>query len=485
MATGIISRALSLAELESCDPQGPLHGDERRFWCPLPACADKPLDGSHRSLSVNITTGLWTCYRCTAGGKLPEHWTDRPTDRRGRNALAAARAFALPPETPALARPPAWREQWENLPSLADAEEGEGAAYLASRGIPLDVATAAGVRWARAFYGRPALLFPLVDPTGAVVALNGRHTDGRDMPKAHTAGPKAQGVFVTPGALAVDPFVIVEGPLDALALAACGVPALALCGTSAPSWLAMRVALHQVLLALDNDGPGNAAAAKLAREWGMLGARCSRLRPAAKDWAEDLVALGADALASHLGELVGARPASTPGRDRSTVRVLPIDVWDAGAAREITAATLRRVGWAWDAVPADQRTTELEALRAQLLGDLAPIETARQACDMLGLRQALANWERDAGPIFAAYRAARQAAEADALLAQIYQDLADAAWSPCPSCQKPVDEGGSCWDCRGRWCQGCAVAWLESPTAVECEDCRRARCVRGVFVGGV
>ena len=67
---------------------------------------------------------------------------------------------------------------------------------------------------------------------GQLVAVTGRHTDGRDAPKAHTGGLKSLGLFATPGTLAADPLVITEAPIDALALAACGVPAVAPARTS-------------------------------------------------------------------------------------------------------------------------------------------------------------------------------------------------------------------------------------------------------------
>src|SRR5205823_2706675 len=106
------------------------------------------------------------------------------------------------------------------------------------------------------------------------------------------------------GALGAGMLVIVEAPIDALALAACSVPAVALCGTSGPAWLATAAALRPVLLALDNDQAGDAAAAVLARTLSSYGARCERLRPGpGKDWADALATLGRDGLAARLAEL--------------------------------------------------------------------------------------------------------------------------------------------------------------------------------------
>jgi hypothetical protein len=291
---------LTLAALEAYDPLAPARDGERRFCCPLPACGDKPIDPAHRSLTVNAGTGLWQCWRCRASGKLRDHWAPRASRR------TAVRAFALRPEpagSPAAA-PVDVVGAWARAVPAADTA---GAAYLARRGMPLALATAADVRWAPRWYGRPAVLFPIVDPSGALVAITGRHTDAGD-PKAHTCGPKALGVFTTPGALMADPLVITEAPLDALALAACGVPALAVCGTSAPRWLAPHAAFRRVWVALDGDAPGETAAEALAATLTALGARCARLRPATKDWTDDLAACGVEALTQQLAALRTGAP---------------------------------------------------------------------------------------------------------------------------------------------------------------------------------
>jgi len=49
---------LTLAELEAFDPRATARGNERRFCCPLPACTDKRVDPAHRSLTVNLETGV-------------------------------------------------------------------------------------------------------------------------------------------------------------------------------------------------------------------------------------------------------------------------------------------------------------------------------------------------------------------------------------------------------------------------------------------
>jgi DNA primase len=144
------------------------------------------------------------------------------------------------------------------------------------------------------------VLFPVRDRATALVAVHGRHVDN-GQPKAHTAGDLKSGVFATPGALAAAHVVITEAPIDALSLATSGVPALALCGTSWPTWLPQACAFRCVAVAFDGDAAGDQAAAKLTPVLQALGATVERWRPAAgKDWNELVQRHGAEALREAL-----------------------------------------------------------------------------------------------------------------------------------------------------------------------------------------
>ena len=137
---------LSLADLEAFDARPAAGGRERRFGCPLDACRDKPRDRTHQSLSVNTESGLWTCYRCGAGGKLTEHrapraWVPAAQARR----TAALRAFRVPsPPQPGQAA--SALEFAPMLASCVPVAGTPGEAYLFRRGSGLARATAAGVR---------------------------------------------------------------------------------------------------------------------------------------------------------------------------------------------------------------------------------------------------------------------------------------------------------------------------------------------------
>jgi hypothetical protein len=287
---------LTLEDLEAHDPRSRGGGRERRFLCPLPACADRQRGERHRSLALNVDSGLWTCHRCGAGGRLREHWPSGSrlghTRRVARRAFAkAAMRLASPAPAPSVG---AARERYAAASPLVGTP---GAEYLGSRGIAPDLASAAAVRYTADFYGRPAVLFPLRDRSGLLVAVNGRYVDGRPNPKARTTGRKAFGLFATPGALDAEQIVICEAPIDALSLTACGVPAIALCGTTGPDWLAAACAFRRVALAFDADEAGDKAAADLAPSLRSFGSTVERWRPdGAQDWNERLVRRGVEGL---------------------------------------------------------------------------------------------------------------------------------------------------------------------------------------------
>lgn len=303
--------ALSLDELER---YGRVWGTgrERRALCPY--CDHPKRDAAHASLAVNCDTGAWHCHRCGRSGLLAEHWTKREESdplrpRRRRRPPRPAPPAPREPSPAELAEEAAKRETlrrlWAPAVPIDAPEAAAGARYLEGRGIPRDVAAAARVRFARDWYGRPAVLFPVQDEGGRLVAAEGRYTDGGTSPKSRSAGPKSRGVFcATPGAAAAEGVTLCEGPITALSVAACGFPALALCGHSgAPSWLVRRLALRAVVLAFDYDETGaDALTAKLAAELAALGAKPYRLAPpaAAGDWNDRLRAVGREQLRAEL-----------------------------------------------------------------------------------------------------------------------------------------------------------------------------------------
>lgn len=307
---------LSLAELETFDSRAPHRAGTRRFLCP--SCgADKRRDAAHRSLAVNTHTGAWTCHRCAAKGLLKEFWTKRENtshtsfvnSRRARTRAALAQALALPEakasqavkaETEDEKTARAWAA-WRDALRLLNNRENSGQAYLEGRGIDATLAANAGVRFAPNFYGHAAVLFPVTNRAGEVVAVSSRFINPRGDFKTISIGNKSSGVFVTPNALASPVIAVTEAPIDALALWMCGIPAIALIGCTAPEWLLAALAGRDVLLATDADDAGDKVAEALTPRIVARGGRVLRLRArGAKDWGEALERIGETPLRRNL-----------------------------------------------------------------------------------------------------------------------------------------------------------------------------------------
>ncbi len=353
-----MSTTLSLADLESYDRHGSRSKHERRFLCPM--CGDdKPRDTAHRSLALNMQSGAWLCHRCREQGKLKDFWIDSPLQtKRERENAAINRAFAVPPKTETPEKREAATDPSEAWAASVVLEGTAGASYLERRGLPAGVAHKAGVRFSLSFFGRPAVLFPVQDKAGTLIAVSGRFVDGRNDLKTMAAGSKSLGVFMTPGAFSSRVIAVCESPIDALSLWLCGIAAVALVGTSAPGWLPSVLAFKHVLLATDNDQPdrsgkraGDEAAAKLAIDFDARGSHTFRLRPrGGKDWSEILESRGVESLRTHLTAF--SETVDTEARTNAAFALLQSGRTEAAAfvasliedsyARAIVSESLRR-----------------------------------------------------------------------------------------------------------------------------------------------
>ncbi len=199
--------SLSLAELESYDAGAKRSGVNRRFCCE-DCGGNKPRDDAHRTLCVNTDSGAYLCHRCGKKGLLTEKWT-KPTftPRKVRTAAAFARVFRTEPlpTTVSTAECPSEAMLRKTLRSAQPLADTIAEQYLDGRGIPFEMAKASGVFFSANFYGRPAVVFPMLNKAGETVAINGRFVDGRERDgssrKTQIAGRKSLGLFITPGAL--------------------------------------------------------------------------------------------------------------------------------------------------------------------------------------------------------------------------------------------------------------------------------------------
>lgn len=312
---------LTLQEIESFDAQPQKTGAEARFLCCLSAnCRAKPRDAEHRSLCVNLRTGFFVCHRCGAKGKLKEFWEEQPRlNKRAAAQQKLAAQFAAPArrEIENAATEHLSENYIEKFKSYQASFAGSAAQeYLAARRIPAEISNRANCGYAAAWEHwekREAkwllagtdkrVVFPIYDERGELVAIHGRAIEAAHFNSSKiTKGDKSQGVFLAqPDALKAKIVAICEGAVDALALASCGVAAMAMTGTTAPDWLLKKLSFRFVLLATDADEAGDKAAAKLKLELEGRGAKIFRLRPrGAKDWAEVLEKIGAEKLRSAL-----------------------------------------------------------------------------------------------------------------------------------------------------------------------------------------
>lgn len=292
-------KALSLADLESFDGRAPSGKTERRFLC-LNCGSDKPRDAAHRSLALNVPTGAYFCHRCGLKGVIKDNWEEKPTKtRKARTSAALARAFTV------TRTPEAAKEIKNDSRAILSQIAREaipiwgtnGQRYIEGRGIPAEVAVESGVLYTRNFYGREAIIFPMRDAEDNLIAYNGRFIDGKESEgklKTQSAGKKSLGLFITPGAFGADCVAVCEGVFDALSLHCCGLPAVAIVGTSSPAHLPDELAFRCVLIATDNDAAGDAAADKLTEALRAFGSRVARFKPEeVKDWGEALQDYGA------------------------------------------------------------------------------------------------------------------------------------------------------------------------------------------------
>ena len=278
---------LSLELLERLDPDAPpperVH---RHFLCPN--CATrKPHLAKVRSLSVHIDKGEFVCGNCNQTGMLSEWHFESPQSVSGKMKRKIIPKTFLVNSRPVIETEvdKEWRRR---LNSASGIDGTPGASFITDRQLNIDLAESCGVRFSPDWYGRPALLFPMLNPGGDVVAVAAQYCDNEN-PKGSLSGHKSAGVFWTANAVYAKCLAVTEGPYDALALFSAGIAATALVGTTWPDWFPALCSLRRVLLATSASGAGDNCAARLKFK---ITSNCLRLRPrGAKTWA-DLIQRG-------------------------------------------------------------------------------------------------------------------------------------------------------------------------------------------------
>lgn len=315
---------VTLEEIKNFDFHPRDTGREQvRFLCCLTdLCRQKPRDDSHRSLAVNTSNGLFYCHRCGAKGVLKEFWKDKPktSSRVNKHSKLASRFEVsstenVKPEPKKTHKHETLEEQLKKFQSAF--AESAAERYLVKRGINSEIANSANCgfadswehwekqndKWILKGCDRRAI-FPICGENGELVAFHGRAIDENyfDSPKI-TKGDKSLGLFLSmTNALDARVVAICEGATDALALATCGIAAVAMTGTTAPIWMFRKLGFKSILIATDADEAGDVAAIKIQSEFENRGAKLFRLRPkTGKDWAELLERDGIEKMRKYLG----------------------------------------------------------------------------------------------------------------------------------------------------------------------------------------
>lgn len=229
-------------------------GEEATLLCPLHP-------DSHPSMRFNLRKGLWLCNACGARGNVhqladalhvtvtdegvsPEALQRRLRAATTRNGHPTRHAPSMPEE--ALKRfvhHPYWSEQ---------------------RGFSQKTIYRFGLGWDPV---TDMLTIPVRDSYGHLLGIIYRRFSGRprySYPKGFARGKSLFASWMIRGE--IHSVVLVEGPLDAIALWNAEIPSVALLGSSiSPGQvdLLRKLDIHRVLVMLDNDAAGIAATAKV------------------------------------------------------------------------------------------------------------------------------------------------------------------------------------------------------------------------------
>ena len=300
---------------------------QRRVVCPFCAADRKRMNQSTRTLSIKVDDKgvVYTCWHCSASGSEPLHH-DKP------NRVLHMKQMAAPAVT-----------------VLSD----DGLSYLLTkRGISHATSASAGLFeadvWIREAEGETTCVgFPYFDDKGTRTGAKLRSIKA----KGFTMQGAAKSFFGLERLVPGSPIIICEGEIDALSITEAGLSN----GVSVPHgappppkpgaqlnpeandkrlecvWNA-RMELDsapRVIIAVDNDAPGEALAEELARRIGK--AKCWRVRwpEGIKDANEFLLTNGAEELRGYIDDQAEAWPLSGIHQAKDFKAAL-VDLYDKG-----------------------------------------------------------------------------------------------------------------------------------------------------------
>jgi hypothetical protein len=179
-----------------------------------------------------------------------------------------------------------------------------GESYVEKRGIPIQTAETAGVRFDPNFNGRPALIAALHNIDGSITSVHARYLQhARHENKMLTIGPGG-GLLTCAATWKTEPVILVEGLFDALSLAVCGWTASATIGRWAP-WLPDFAAGKTVWIGFDATHSGESDSRRYRQLLPASDVRRLPPPPLCKDWNTALRKRGRISVSNWLKKQLG------------------------------------------------------------------------------------------------------------------------------------------------------------------------------------
>lgn len=305
---------------------GSFNDGQHRMSCPNCAHTRSQSGQRNRTLSVQVSNGkaAYTCWHCNLSGKV---------------ALDGQRLPAVPQKKVVL------RPVRETGPLGADA-----LSYLKQRGISEETAKAAGLFSTRSYFNKlsregDAVGLPYFDADGTYTGAKLRSVEEKDF----TIQGVVASMFGAERCRAGEDLYVVEGELDAISMLEAGLgnaisvphgaPAQSIAQVNpqandkrlAALWASREVIKQasRIIIASDNDAPGEALAEEVARRVGK--ARCWVLKwpPGIKDANEFLIEHGGETLKEYATSRATMWPLSGL-RSVSEFRVEVDDLYERG-----------------------------------------------------------------------------------------------------------------------------------------------------------
>jgi DNA primase len=240
------------------------NGREIRYNCPN-------CDDTNRHMYVNANRSLWYCFKCGKGGKV-QYQNQEPNLDRYKSIVSKQTKF----DDQLFNKPNAIKSLPLNqsLPHIEIAEDCESGEeltarqYLNRRGVTQEEITKYKIKFSLEKNGpyKNSIIFPVYSKKDWLDYFVCRKWDNSKPKYVNAPWPKGDTLFFTnPSQTISNINVIVEGILDALAIARVGYNGIALLGKTATSQQLSRLSnvYGQCIIYLDNDALSHAVQLKL------------------------------------------------------------------------------------------------------------------------------------------------------------------------------------------------------------------------------